>query len=302
MSKVKKRPLKTLLFAAFLCISTTTAAYASPPPSPAPFDYTIRKGDTMYLLALRFNSTVDKIASSNPQASPDNLMVKSKLKITPGGGIVLHPVAKGDTLWKIAERYQSSVDAIAAKNHIENPDLIFEGDILAIADPADQKEIMRLSGQVVNYIKNRDYSSLSKVAHPEKWIRFSPYVHVNIHSDVVFWPPTISKFSSSKTKYEWGAYDGTGEPIYLTPSQYFDRFVYNRDFAAADKVSFNRVMGKGNSLENQFEVYPRAGIVEYYVRGTEKYGYMDWQSLRLVFEKYNGKWYLTGIIHNEWTI
>jgi len=28
---------------------------------------------------------------------------------------------------------------------------------------------------------------------------------------------------------------------------------------------------------------------------------MDWKSLRLVFEQYDGSWKLVGIINNEWT-
>jgi len=29
---------------------------------------------------------------------------------------------------------------------------------------------------------------------------------------------------------------------------------------------------------------------------------MDWRSLKLVFKKYEDRFYLVGIIHSEWTI
>jgi len=29
---------------------------------------------------------------------------------------------------------------------------------------------------------------------------------------------------------------------------------------------------------------------------------MDWASLRLVFEKFKGTWWLVGVIHAGWTI
>jgi hypothetical protein len=29
---------------------------------------------------------------------------------------------------------------------------------------------------------------------------------------------------------------------------------------------------------------------------------LGWQSLRLVFEEFEGNWKLVGIIHNQWTI
>lgn len=286
----------TILYA-----SNSLASYAFAQSSPVTFDYTIKEGDTLYLLSLRFDTTVDKLYSMNPLSSvPENLMVGSKLKITSGSGTIVYQVKKGEVLWQIAKDYNTSVDSIAYKNYIKNPDMIFAGDMLAVPDPKVQAELMAMSKQIVTMIKSRDFAGISKVAHPEKWIRFSPYAHVDINSDIVFWPPTIARFSVSNTKYTWGVYDGSGEPIELTPRQYFDRFVYGKDFASG-KVSFNKIIGKGNTLENQFSVYPKANIVEYYIGGTEKYGYMDWQSLRLVFERYNNKWYLVGIIHNEWT-
>lgn len=44
--------------------------------------------------------------------------------------------------------------------------------------------------------------------------------------------------------------------------------------------------------------------VEYYVEGTLVGGQPgnDWRALRLVFELVDGRYYLVGIIHDEWTI
>ena len=46
--------------------------------------------------------------------------------------MTLYIVKKGDTLWKIAKKYNSSVCEIAEINNIENPDLIYPGDKLLI--------------------------------------------------------------------------------------------------------------------------------------------------------------------------
>jgi len=99
------------------------------------------------------------------------------------------------------------------------------------------------------------------------------------------------------------SYDGTGDPIGLTPAQYCQRFIYDRDYTQAREVSYNRPLGQGNSLNNSLAVYPRAAIVEYHFPGFDpQYGGMDWRSLRLVFERKGRAWYLVGIIHAEWTI
>ncbi len=42
-------------------------------------------------------------------------------------GMVIYVVKPGDTLWKLAKRFNSTVEDIAEINHIENPDLIYPG-------------------------------------------------------------------------------------------------------------------------------------------------------------------------------
>jgi LysM repeat protein len=94
--------------------------------------YTIKKGDTFYLLGNRFNSSVSDISSMNPKLDPYNLIIRSKIKLPVGPGIDIHHVKKGDTLGNIATYYNSSVYLISEKNYIVNPNLIYPGDILAI--------------------------------------------------------------------------------------------------------------------------------------------------------------------------
>lgn len=100
----------------------------------------------------------------------------------------------------------------------------------------------------------------------------------------------------------WGSYDGSGDPINLTTADYLGGFVLDRDFKNAPAVSVDSVMGQGNTLLNAKEVYPEARVVEYYFPGTEKPGYMDWKTLRLIFEEDAGGLWLVCIAHDEWTI
>lgn len=50
----------------------------------------------------------------------------------PMAGAVIYMVQKGDSLWKIAKRYRTTVNDILAVNDIENPDLIYPGQKLLI--------------------------------------------------------------------------------------------------------------------------------------------------------------------------
>mgnify|MGYP005837505435 CR=1 FL=1 len=265
-------------------------------------NYAVKKGDTFHLLSLRFNSTIEDISTINPGIDEDNLIIGSRLKLPIGTGIKIHPVKKGDTLWSIARKHSSTIGMITAKNYITDPNLIYIGDILSIPREEYELDVTALQSHIIDLLRTRDFKELAKYVHPVKGIRFSPYSYVDIKQDRVFTSLQVANFASDKRKYVWGYFDGTGFDIDLTPIEYFNKFVYDKDFAQVGIVSYNKMKGVGNTIENQALVYPDSTIVEYYIPGSEQYAGFDWSSLRLVFEKYNNKWYLVGIIHNQWTI
>lgn len=154
----------------------------------------------------------------------------------------------------------------------------------------------------VGALKARDWAKLSAMAHPDKGVRFSPYAHVD-QKDLVFTAEQLKTLYAEKRLYDWGTFDGSGEPIHLSFADYYQRFVYDVDFAAAPKVGYNEAFGKGNTIDNSREFYPQAVVVEYHFPGFDpKFEGMDWKSLRLVFEQKDCTWYLVGIIHAQWTI
>lgn len=61
-----------------------------------------------------------------------------------------HVVVRGDTMWKIAVKYQiGTAELIAANPQIKNPDLIYPGDVLAVPEQdnsvrAYEQEVVRL--------------------------------------------------------------------------------------------------------------------------------------------------------------
>lgn len=173
-----------------------------------------------------------------------------------------------------------------------------------IIKPEQAKFIIEATAQkVIKAVKDKDFKSLSEYAHPEKGVRFTPYTNVSVEGDVVFKPEELENFFQDEKVYLWGYYDGSGEEINLTPAEYYESFIYTADFANPKEIGYNEVLSFGNMLENQFEVYADAIVVEYYFPGFDpQYEGMDWQSLRLVFQHHAGDWKLVGIIHNQWTI
>ena len=62
-----------------------------------------------------------------------------------------HTVVKGDTMWKIASKYQVGVSEIINANlHIENPDLIYPGQILNI--PAEDDSVTSFENEVIRLV------------------------------------------------------------------------------------------------------------------------------------------------------
>lgn len=106
------------------------------PPSPDTgfTEYVVRSGDTLWLLAQRFNTTVDAIKSLNGLTS-NNLYIGQVLKIptreTSGGSYFEYVVRSGDTLWLLAQRFGTTVDAIKSLNGLSGSDLSI-GQILKI--------------------------------------------------------------------------------------------------------------------------------------------------------------------------
>jgi hypothetical protein len=170
--------------------------------------------------------------------------------------------------------------------------------------PEQAEEIIKeISDTVLKAIAEKDVKTWAAYVHPEKGVRFTPYTYVEKDKDIIFTKDQIESFFDNEKTYLWGYYDGSGDDILLTPSEYYEKFIYTHDFLNAEKIGYNTVLSFGNAMENQFEVYENPIIVEYYFSGFDTgYDGMDWRSLRLVFQEYRGGWYLTGIINNQWTI
>ncbi|MDF2925047.1 MAG: Lipoprotein LpqB, GerMN domain [Paenibacillaceae bacterium] len=159
------------------------------------------------------------------------------------------------------------------------------------------------AAKAVAALKGKDMKTLASLVHPDKGVRISPYSFVDTKNHLVFTPEQVSKLADASDAKVWGSYDGTGDPIKLTPLEYYDKFLYNHDYAAAEKISLDQTMGKGNSINNIQEVYPGSHYAEYYFSGFDpKLEGMDWASLTFVFEEKDGAWYLTGLVNGRWTI
>lgn len=114
----------------------TESKPVEPVPEPASADtYTVKKGDTLSAISKRFGCTVQDIASLNGITNPNLIYSGQAIKL-PNKSVApaerTHIVAKGDTLWDISKKYNTTVSKLTAINNIANPNLIKVGQIILL--------------------------------------------------------------------------------------------------------------------------------------------------------------------------
>jgi LysM repeat protein len=104
--------------------------------------HTVQSGETLSSIAARYGTPLRALARVNRIADPNLIVAGSTLRV-PGGGSTssvsgtpdssgTHTVRPGETLWGIAARYGTTVDALARANGISNPSLIVSGSSLSV--------------------------------------------------------------------------------------------------------------------------------------------------------------------------
>ncbi|GAA5085339.1 hypothetical protein GCM10023210_06070 [Chryseobacterium ginsengisoli] len=155
--------------------------------------------------------------------------------------------------------------------------------------------------EIIQSLKDKNYAKFEDFIHPEKGVRFSMYAFVNPKEDKTFSKSDFVKYQPMKTIFTWGSMDGSGDLYKATINDYLTKWVYSKDFVTG-QVSLNKFQGKGNSLNNLKEIYPKSDFTENFIKGSEANSEMDWKCLRLVFEEFQGKYYLIAVINDQWTI
>ncbi|MBM7624467.1 LysM peptidoglycan-binding domain-containing protein [Sporohalobacter salinus] len=101
-------------------------------------EYVIKAGDTLYELIQRFETTIPALIGANPGIDPENLQVGQEICIPlqerfpscPEGNF--YSIQPGDTLYKIAQRFNISVDNLNEANPRLDPQNLNVGEIICI--------------------------------------------------------------------------------------------------------------------------------------------------------------------------
>ena len=91
--------------------------------------YIVVKGDSLYQIAKKFNTTVETLKSLNNLTS-NTLSIGQKLIIPASKeDYTIYKVVKGDSLYQIAQKYNTSVDEIKKLNNLSNNTLSIDQEL-----------------------------------------------------------------------------------------------------------------------------------------------------------------------------
>lgn len=99
--------------------------------------YIVKRGDYLGKIASQYNTTVSEIASINNISNVNLIYPGQKLIVRVESlgnelGHMCYKVVKGDTLYSIARRYNTTIANIVMLNRIQNPNLIYPGQCLKL--------------------------------------------------------------------------------------------------------------------------------------------------------------------------
>lgn len=116
--------------------------------------YTVKAGDTLYNIANRVGSSVEELVRVNGLTRPNDLAIGQNLFIPSGhNSSNTYTVAKGDTMFLIAQKLGVSLNALISANpQILNPNAIQIGQVINI--PSSTKTTIEVNGYAIANISD----------------------------------------------------------------------------------------------------------------------------------------------------
>lgn len=129
--------------------ASQTAEPSLTPTRSEPITYVVEEGDSLFSIAEAFEVELDVLIAANPELDDAGIIqVGQELIIPPPGSelptstalpetlvpgtLIEYTVRAGDTLESIASQFNSTAEAIAEENEIEDPNAISIGDVLLV--------------------------------------------------------------------------------------------------------------------------------------------------------------------------
>ncbi|MFW5995646.1 MAG: LysM peptidoglycan-binding domain-containing protein [Halanaerobiaceae bacterium] len=98
----------------------------------------VQSGESLRIIAIQYNTTVSQLRRLNPGISMNpqaGTLIRLPIEIPdPPEESFRYVVRRGDTLYQIANRFDTDVETLVRLNSIADPDVIYPGRILIVPD------------------------------------------------------------------------------------------------------------------------------------------------------------------------
>ena len=173
---------------------------------------------------------------------------------------------------------------------------------VSVVSDMSQQTLRQQALRIQRALANNDFSRITDDIHPTRGVRFSMYAYVHLDKDKVFSREQFAQYlNQSKIRFTWGELDGAGEALVVPLPEYLDTWIDGKKYNNA-RITVNTFESRGNMINNVNEAYPNSDVVDFHYKGSDKYDGIDWRGMRLVFDEYQGRRYLVGIINDRWTV
>ena len=86
--------------------------------------YIVQKGDSLWSIAKKYNTTVDKLKklnnlNSNLLQIGQKLIINENASVNPETNLIKYTVVKGDTLYSISRKFNTTVSEISSLNNLK---------------------------------------------------------------------------------------------------------------------------------------------------------------------------------------
>ncbi|MDD2521739.1 MAG: hypothetical protein PHW11_02800 [Anaerolineaceae bacterium] len=163
------------------------------------------------------------------------------------------------------------------------------------------EDFVGLASTILPLLRQKNYTTLATFVHPQAGLRFSPQLFIHTDTDLVFTRDQVADFGTDNSIYTWGTHAAKGDNIQMSVNDYWDVYVIplvpNQEWVMLAENEYSPSI----AIDNFNEVYSLGSYIDILKPGTEEFGNLDWQLLRLIFEQAtDGAYYLVGIIHDNW--
>lgn len=131
------------------------------------YSIVIQQGETLSGIAYKYGTTVEELVQLNNIQNPNLIYVGNTLLVpnttnttSISKGIIMYTIQRGNTLSGIARRYGTTVQILTELNNIQNPNLIYSGNVIKI--PLNSPIETNDTGHILYTVQRGDY--LSRIA------------------------------------------------------------------------------------------------------------------------------------------